>query len=360
MSKSKHPISRRKFLYGGLAVGSTALIAGYLEMKGLLPGGEYHHLRRRLLLYSRPVRRIFEPGWDGTRGGWEKYSGNPVLGGSLGTCFDMCVLKEQDNKYRMWFSWRPRESIAITESHDGISWSHPTIVLRATDNWDDDVNRPWVIRTDRGYEMWFTGQTVRQSSIGHAVSQDGIQWTRTSTQPVMVPDQPWEGPTVMCPSVIWDAAKREYRMWYSAGQQYEPVAMGYATSTDGMKWVKRPDPVFTHGRPGEFDERRVGGGNVVERDGWYLMFYIGYSYITDAAIGLARSRDGITGWERHPQNPIIGPGRVFTEWDSGSVYKPSALVDNERWMVWYNACRSDLEQIGLAVHNGLDLGFGSA
>ena len=38
---------------------------------------------------------------------------------------------------------------------------------------------------------------------------------------------------------------------------------------------------------------------------WYLMFYIGFETTQHAQIGLARSRDGVTGWERHPANPII-------------------------------------------------------
>jgi beta-1,2-mannobiose phosphorylase / 1,2-beta-oligomannan phosphorylase len=38
---------------------------------------------------------------DDTTAGWAKYPGNPVLGGNLGTCFDISVLKE-DETYRMW------------------------------------------------------------------------------------------------------------------------------------------------------------------------------------------------------------------------------------------------------------------
>ncbi len=46
--------------------------------------------------------------------GWVKHSKNPVLGGDLGTCFDISVLKEGD-RYRMWFSWRPKKSIALVD-----------------------------------------------------------------------------------------------------------------------------------------------------------------------------------------------------------------------------------------------------
>jgi len=36
----------------------------------------------------------------GTAGGWVKYEKNPVLGGALGTCFDVSVLRD-GGKYRM-------------------------------------------------------------------------------------------------------------------------------------------------------------------------------------------------------------------------------------------------------------------
>src|SRR5438067_13332002 len=89
-----------------------------------------------------------------TIGGWRKYEGNPVLGGSLGTCFDVALLREQAN-YRMWFSWRPKQSVALVESADGIHWSKPEIVLGpnpATD-WEEDINRPVVVHHKDGYHM---------------------------------------------------------------------------------------------------------------------------------------------------------------------------------------------------------------
>jgi hypothetical protein len=74
-----------------------------------------------------------------TAAGWQKYEKSPVLGGSLGTCFDVSVLRE-DGKYRMWFSWRPKQSVALTESEDGFVWSKPTIVLgpEKKTGWEDD------------------------------------------------------------------------------------------------------------------------------------------------------------------------------------------------------------------------------
>lgn len=52
---------------------------------------------------------------------WEKYAGNPVLGGELGTCFDISV-SAVNGRYLMWFSWRPRHGIGLAESDDGLHW----------------------------------------------------------------------------------------------------------------------------------------------------------------------------------------------------------------------------------------------
>ena len=60
----------------------------------------------------------------GTNGGWKKYEGNPVLGGKYGTCFDISML-EDEGAIKMYFSWRGKGSIAVTESRDGITWGEP-------------------------------------------------------------------------------------------------------------------------------------------------------------------------------------------------------------------------------------------
>jgi predicted GH43/DUF377 family glycosyl hydrolase len=99
----------------------------------------------------------------------------------------------------------------------------------------------------------------------------------------------------------------------------------------------------------------VAGAQVFEHAGWYYMLYIGYRDMNHAQIGLARSKDGLTGWERHRLNPIIRPGQ--DEFDQDACYKPFAIFDGKRWLLWYNGRHGSLEQIALAVHEGEDLGF---
>ncbi len=163
----------------------------------------------------------------------------------------------------------------------------------------------------------------------------------------------------MCPSVLWDDEEQLYKLWYSGGGWFEPDAIGYATSTDGITWT-RPlaEPVFTAEPSNLWERERVAGAQVIKAVGWYYMFYIGYEDLFKARIGLARSRDGFSSWERHPDNPIISAG-LPGAWDCESIYKPFVLYEAtlDRWTMWFNARSGTTERIGVAYHDGYDLGF---
>jgi len=183
---------------------------------------------------------------SGETAGWRKHEKNPVLGGTLGTCFDVSVLRD-GGKYRMWFSWRPKQSVALVESEDGLTWGQPVVVLGPSkaSGWEDDVNRPVVLKRGGKYRMWYTGQAKGKSWIGFATSEDGKTWERAGDKPVLSAEQPWEKVAVMCPHVLYDEKEKLYRMWYSGGEQFEPNAIGYATSEDGLKWARHEkNPVF--------------------------------------------------------------------------------------------------------------------
>ena len=354
-STSRSVITRRALLASAVAAGCSLGLPAFLRWRGFLPLAN-GRLSRSLLFHTSLLRRLVVKEPEGVRSGWAKCGRNPVLGGELGTCFDACVLREEGG-YRMWFSWRTQRSIGVTESPDGIAWAKPKIAVRPELAWELLVNRPTVVQMAKGYEMWYTGQDESHSWIGHAISSDGMLWQRTSASPVFSPEKPWEEKSVMAPHVLYNRETEQYRMWYSGGEQYEPNAIGYAVSTDGRRWTRLPQPVFIPGSRGSFDQDRVAGACVVVMDDWHIMFYIGFRDVSDAAIGIARSKDGITGWQRHPANPVIAPGEHFADWDFESVYKPSAVAEQNRWMLWYNGRRETVEQIGLAQHTGIDLGF---
>ena len=296
-----------------------------------------------------------------TQGGWVKYEGNPVFGNAeIGTCFDVHVHK-LPGCCRMYFSWRPKASIAYIESEDGVHWNDtPHIVLEPdpASGWEDDVNRNSVVRfPDRTY-MWYTGQSRGFSRIGCTVSTDGEKtFHRISRFPVMIPELPWEKESVMNPFVLFDDKRKIFRMWYAAGETFEPNALGYAESSDGLVWKKSLlNPIVIHGHE-PYDQARVGGCEVIpdSETGGYYMFYIGYYDIDTAGICVAYSPDGITRWTRLKNNPVVSPDPG--SWDADACYKPSVIRDEAEycWKLWYNGRNGSREYIGMARHDGLKL-----
>ncbi len=277
----------------------------------------------------------------------------------MGTCFDVFLLEDND-EYQMFYSWRPKKSLAVSSSADGIHWSEPNILLapNPASGWEDGLNRNSVLRRGNQWHMWYTGQARGHSWIGYATSEDGRHWVRASEQPVLFSERPHEGASVMNPFVLWDSDAQLYRMWYSAGETYEPNVLCYATSADGLHWNKLPaNPIFCADPSHPFEQNRIGACQVLLCDGWHYLFYIGYEDIHTARICVARSRNGITQWQRLSANPIVSPSK--DAWDSDACYKPFAIRDEkkQRWLLWYNGRRQSNEYIGLVVHEGLDLGF---
>lgn len=301
-----------------------------------------------------------------TRGGWEKDARNPVLGGDLGTCFDMSLLQE-DGIYKMWFSWRTCKSIAYVESTDGIHWNEPTIVLEPLPGSPfeaDEVNRPCVIKHGGIYKMWYSGQMRPYMEDGvsvlvYAESDDGIHWNKRI--PVLEPEGGWEMHSVMCPHVLYDESVNRFKLWYSAGCNHEPDAIGYAESNDGVHWEKHTNnPVLEKNPDQLWEQHKVVACQVIKHDGWYYMFYVGHMHEERAAVGMARSKNGIDGWEKHPENPLISPDPEG--WDSVSVYKPFVLRESDHWALYYNGAQYDdetwvFEQIGIARLYRNEFGF---
>lgn len=284
---------------------------------------------------------------------FQKYKANPVFGNKKsGPVFDACVIME-NKRYRMDFSYRDKKSCAVVFSDDGINWSEPIITLppNPESGWEDDINRNCVLKADGMYKMWYTGQARGHSYIGCAESSDGINFERKVSEPVMISEYPWEKESVMNPCVLYENGI--YRMWYSAGETYEPNVIAYAESTDGINWNKRrANPIFVRESDNSYEQDRIGGCCVLKtEDMGYLMFYIGYENVDTARICAARSDNGITGWVRLKGNPIVSP--EAGAWDSEACYKPTVVWNEEqkKWMLWYNGRTRFEEYIGLAECN---------
>lgn len=281
--------------------------------------------------------------------GWKKH-GEPILGGEKeGVFYDPFVRKINGN-YVMMVSHRNTKSIVRCDSADGIHWSKPVKVLAYSteSGWEDRVNRASFVIKGGVWYLWYTGMTDRKAKIGLAWSKDGYHFERCQKEPVIVPTEHYEKGAVMNPCVLWDENDSIFKMWYSAGEKFEPDVLCYATSRDGNIWKKyEQNPVFTHGVD-KYDQCKVGGCDILKIGENYLQYYIGYENIDNARICLAQSDDGIH-WKRDQHNPILSATK--DGWDSDAVYKPSVCIDeeNSKIYLWYNGRKKHDEYIGLAT-----------
>ena len=284
-----------------------------------------------------------------------KHPSNPVYGDAgTGTLFDAVVARQPEGGLRMDFSWRTKDSLAVAFSGDGVHWTAPRVTLppEPSSCWEDLVNRNCVLKTGSTYKMWYTGQAHGNSYIGCAESADGLTFRRVQTAPVLFPEAPWEGASVMNPCVLYENGV--YRMWYSAGETYEPNVLCYAESGDGLHWHKSArNPILEKDPLNAYERDRIGGCQVLPHKKYgYLVFYIGYRDINTACICAAASADGVTDFRRCRLNPLIAP--TPGAWDADACYKPTALYDAEKdvWRIWYNGRAGNKEYIGLAEKQG--------
>lgn len=288
--------------------------------------------------------------------GWEKYGKEPVFRYGTNHVFDPFVYME-DNKFVMCVSDYDPGTILLTQSRDGINWDDPQTILEGVSGtWEEIVNRGTIVKKDGLYYMWYTGQKVdymegrwkiiTNSAIGFATSKDGIHYDRVQRTPVLYATEKYEGTSLMNPCVIWNNQKQIFQMWYSGGEAYEPDVICYAESKDGITWIKHSNPVLAKFSEHEWEKAKVGGCNVVlQDDGTYSMYYIGYQNLDVARICMATSSDGIH-WIRPKNNLVLGPTR--NSWDADATYKPSFIHTNDAEYLWYNGRRDIDELIGLA------------
>ena len=287
---------------------------------------------------------------------WYKYEENPVLTASssrgISGMFDQdgaiwpFVIIEEDGILRMWYTGRNGMfSVGEAISRDGIHWyqsqMNPLLTAGPTGSFDETgIFKVSVVKDDEGYKMYYYTGTYHfpnsggvHNTIGLAISSDGYTWTKYSGNPVLVRggEGAWDDDGVWAPMVIVE--NHTYKMWYQ-GWNRTYSSVGYATSSDGIHWVKHAgNPVLTHGSQGEFDELSAGEPNVLRVRGRYHLFYTSADAFLFNRIGYAISQDGIN-WTKYDHNPVLGPDDR-PKWDDLSTAAASVIFKDNKFQMWY-------------------------
>ncbi len=187
-----------------------------------------------------------------------------------------------------WLLWatvtRPDgAAIQLARSVDGLTWEglddEPVLSPHAGRG-ERDLYDPCVLAVPgAGYQMWYSiASHDGSSAIGFAQSEDGVVWETSADNPVLEPGAgSWDGALVRSPTVLRDGDV--LRMWYagSAAVDDAPVSIGYATSSNGVRWQKSSDnPVLAPGGS-SFDELRVDHPAALLGPQGPELFYAGFS-----------------------------------------------------------------------------------
>lgn len=154
------------------------------------------------------------------------------------------VIKD-DNMYKMWYisflSWdlygEKREPIYVVKmatSEDGVNWACDDHICIDMDYPGEAVGRPWVIKDNNIYRMWFSTRGIedyrtkngRHYTIGYAESDDGITWVRRPDKFEFIPsEEGWD-----CEMQEYASVKKhdgKYYMLYN-GNEFGKTGFGYA------------------------------------------------------------------------------------------------------------------------------------
>ncbi|MEJ7768871.1 MAG: hypothetical protein WKF89_13735 [Chitinophagaceae bacterium] len=246
---------------------------------------------------------------------WERYGDKPVFEAKPGSWEQSFVgiphVLQDGNTLRMWYSGGSNSSpdggkIGYATSQDGIHWDrHPSPVFQSkAGGWYADGIFPGAVIKENGtFKMWFSGAIgsitqatpTSKTSIGYAISPDGIKWT--------VYDNPL-------------TTESPYHF---------------------------SDPVVKHGAPGAWDVTSAFSASVIKTQCGYEMWYAGEIYNVSQNLGYATSPDGIK-WTKNPQNPVL----TTDPWNILLVF-PSVILDKNKYRMWYGGFVFDGESLGGAI-----------
>jgi predicted GH43/DUF377 family glycosyl hydrolase len=205
-----------------------------------------------------------------------------------------------------------------------------------------DALNPSVVFANDAYWNFYSGYDGKTWHTGLAVSSDGVTWAKRGK--VLSPDpQTWEGDYIAANGAVVHFGSG-FLHWYQGGRL---PRIGLASSTDGVSWTKRPNPVLDVGPRGSWDERGVADPYVIRSGDWFYMYYLGQDRARRQRLGVARSRDGMD-WEKYRGNPILELGDAG-RFDETGLGEPAVWAEQGwYWMLYTARDRDEYRRLGLA------------
>ncbi|MEO2032269.1 MAG: hypothetical protein ABGZ35_09305 [Planctomycetaceae bacterium] len=229
------------------------------------------------------------------------------------------VVRMNDDRWHLYYTGNAGRGsglssfpgMGLATSDDGIHWtrhSDTPVLARSGQHGDPDaigVAGGSVLRVPRAdgsaqWQFYYTGcPTIgrthtlnQQKTICLAVSDDGIEWTKTGVVMLRDPDRDYEDIGVAGP-VVHLESDGMFRMWYSAiGTRHGFYSICYAESVDGIHWrrgVQSDDNLQLSPTGTGWEKQMVEYPAIIREDDHLRMFYCGNGY-GRTGIGTALSK----------------------------------------------------------------------
>lgn len=300
---------------------------------------------------------------------------------------DPSVMKDGDD-YVMWLSGGdPKDINHIVvdlyraTSKDGVAWAidKKPILTPSKDKsaWDSmRIETPSVVKVDGKYHLYYSGTDeegakVAIYSIGHATSDDGINWKKDENNPVITAQKEdktkwgWRG--VGEPGMVYNPKDKMFYLYY-VSMRFNPdnptlgeIGILLSRSKDGSKFEPVTDEdgqrklILTRNVPNATDGAWFGYSTpsaMIDDDGKFHLFtafIIAPAGPTTARhIGLdhAISDDGIN--FKTTETNILAAGKG--DWLDQQVRSPSPLISDGKLMLWFaGETRKPFYQTGIGL-----------
>jgi predicted GH43/DUF377 family glycosyl hydrolase len=147
--------------------------------------------------------------------------------------------------------------------------------------WDRDIEYPNVYFDGTKYWMWYSGSDRTKSQTGLAISTDGIHWEKSNSNPVLSngPSGAWDENDAGC-GAICKIDSLFYMMYLGTGDGVEKTtSIGIAVSVDGISWNKSvSNPVMRPSKATSWEDYRLGRGALLFRDNKFHFWYCSQNY----------------------------------------------------------------------------------
>lgn len=224
----------------------------------------------------------------------------------------------------------PGWGVGIAESKDLNKWRKVGEVTPASEYEKKGLAAPAALVVNGKVHLFYqTYGNGKKDAICHAISSDGLQFTRDPSNPIFSPTGDWNCGRAIDAEVF--PFKDKYLLYFATRDvdykiQMQGVASAPLTgSFDRDQWTQQcTASILKPELP--WEGNCIEGASIIQKNGLLYMFYAGAYNNDPQQIGVAKSSDGIK-WERLSNKPFLTNGDPGT-WNSSESGHPHIFQDD--------------------------------